>query len=508
MKLMVFVFFVILHIIMFQLFAAEIQVPEHFKDKRVAVVILTYWTQAMGENDDQNKGAVGRRHFDHPTRLNHENDGLDIVRCLDSYLNVKGVSTWEGFAVDFIVVGVPNNPKLDAKVRAKLEDALSRYHGKLNIRVVSESDLPQIKSLLKRSGAKKNVINLVSMNGYSNARNLQLMLGMLGRYDKLLTESHLYRAHAGELAASSNLPYEAVISVDDDQIVAKDTYIMKSLEGLGTIYPGKIGIYLNKERTWRSANTEPEYFQISGWHKTALINRAQNTLFIGGIKPSHGLALGGNIIYSEEIYNQVFHDPNCIRREDQDMLQIGRIFGIDFYLDPSVDMAQIHLAPQKKSTLWMRHRIDVLSFLYSREKYLQYVKATGRESISSDQLELYPYAMFLDNGNLTFDQRARRSCSALSNYFRNLRIEAEENGDSKKALEYKIGEVEALETIKIYEREKKRLAKAHLVSLIADVRRNWTILSAALQGPKSRELMQTFSKREAIRYLCGSVFDR
>ena len=314
---------------------------------KVYVVITTYLTSRQP--------CFKETIYDHPTEIEGEFETLS--RCLKSLTIVKG-------EFQTIVISVPTRNSLANIVEKKVDSIVKPFQEKLNIKVLHPSTLLKLKRRLKILGFK-NFSNYLSLKGYGNARNLCILIPYLDGAD-------------------------AVILVDDDEIVVDENFLKKPLELLGKTWENKqifglAGYYMYKETGYKLKEPENPWFLV--WNKASLMNQTFKIIDLPGrFKPTN-FVFGGCMAIHRRLIENVCFDPWITRGEDIDYLLCSKIYGFKFLLDNQWNI--LHEPPPKKRGFWGEFEQDVYRFIYQREKLKFLEKKLGKK-ILDESLDPFP----------------------------------------------------------------------------------------------------------------------
>ncbi|MGC9384982.1 MAG: hypothetical protein ACP5D6_10315 [Kosmotogaceae bacterium] len=294
------------------------------------------------------------------------NDRGTLSRLLDNLMEYEHVKTGE---IPIRIIAVANKMELRKKVEEHIKDYLKPYHNKMNLKLYSYSWIETIKKKLKNRDLDD--YSLIEPNCYSNVRNLCLL-------------------------SVIDTGCRMGIFLDDDELIESESYFDVSEEGLlekacddGVIY-GKAGYYNQYRPSYR------RFWELKWWPKDATFNEVFEKLKSN--KPrfkASMVALGGNMILSDEIIRNVCFDPSVSRGEDMDYLFNARLFGYRIYFDPYLHIK--HLPPENKTAIWKKAREDIYRFLYLREKYRQHLKSYKVQKIAFEEFLPYPGVFMKDD---------------------------------------------------------------------------------------------------------------
>ena len=321
------------------------------EDLKAIITVPTYWTFPEGE------GGRERVSYDHPTPLDREGT---LVRLLESLRELRG----SDFGV--FVIAATAAPELEAAAEGKVEELISPFRGAFPIACFGAKDLAFLEERLQELGFAQRFF---SLQGYGNVRNLQLVI-------------------------AQGLGAEAMVSLDDDEIVADPDFLAKALEFLGETHGGhrvlgKGGFYLDD-----AGRRLPPTERMSQGNETSIFSRKlaimQNALEVLEGKPGRlvetCLVYGGNMVIHGDLYVKVPFDPYIPRGEDIDYVLNARFKGFRFFFDK--ELAVVHLPPPSRDHL----REDVIRFIYERLKLEAAHEAAGLEPIPPGELAPYPGA--------------------------------------------------------------------------------------------------------------------
>jgi hypothetical protein len=334
------------------------------------VAIPTYWTFAGGAGPEE---II----FDHPTPL--DTPGT-LRRTLESLTPLAAQGATVG------VVAAATAPALEAAVAQRVREVLESPPLPYPVRFCAAAHLRRLQDFCRAHG-RQEWLPLLSLAGYSQIRNLTLILANIGG--------------AGVL-----------VSLDDDEVIADPEFLTKIAADVAQLeqdHPvfGLAGVYRHADGG--VLLPEPQAPWAVFWPKLRWLNAALTELVSAGprLKPTY-LGFGGNLALPAALYRRIPFDPAVTRGEDTDYLLNARLFGIPFFLDNELSI--IHLPPDKPHPAWLRLRQDLTRFGYTRLKLRQQEPGPGRVPVSAAEFKPYP-GNFLDNG---LAQRAYRSHTLLA----------------------------------------------------------------------------------------------
>ena len=321
----------------------------------IIIAIPTYWTWGDGKF---HSGDVG---YDHPTPLNQEGT---LARLLES------LKVIEGSKFSVLIITAATNPQLEEAAEAKVNGILEPFRSSFPIAQFAASDLAILRERLVQLGFPEE---MVSLRGYGNVRNIQLIV------------AHIIGS-------------QVIVGLDDDEIVTDKGYLQKATEFIGKTDNGRFvggvaGFYLDSKG--RNKNPVKDVGALEGnpfYHKSAIMNAAIEVM---EEKPGRlvetSFVFGGNMVIHRRMFEEVSFDPYITRGEDIDYLVNARLAGYHFFFDK--ELAIVHLPPPASSHL----QEDIIRFIYEKEKLVMAKRQLGLETVLPESLDLYPGA-FLHNG--------------------------------------------------------------------------------------------------------------
>ena len=294
--------------------------PKHLP---IWVVIPTYW------------GRSGRALYDHPTPLQGQSTLPRLLESLVTQINAPD------FKVLVLVAAVKQQENEIA--RERVIQLLAPFQDKLKLSLADEHTAKWIRG----SSLMKKISSSISMQGYGNIRNLQLLI-------------------------PASLGADVIIALDDDEIVPEE-YLTRAQKWIGKklgnrAVTGVGGPYLDS----KGSPYLPELAMGTNLFaaKSVLINQTMRELMA---KPDRlvetPMIFGGNMIFHKKLFSQVCFDPSIPRGEDIDYLINAKIAGESFFFDPKLVIT--HLPPrQYESPEYGKMKQDLIRFSYEREKLL------------------------------------------------------------------------------------------------------------------------------------------
>jgi hypothetical protein len=332
--------------------------------------IPTYWTYPGGAGPEE---IV----FDHPTPL--DTPGT-LRRTLESLAPLAAQGAEVG------VVAAATAPELALAVERRVREVLESPPLPYPVRLFAAAHLDFLKDFCRTRG-QAEWLPLLSLGGYSQIRNITLILANICGADVML-------------------------SLDDDEVVADPDFLGKIEEDMAVLGKehavfGLAGVYRNQDGG--VLLPEPAAPWADSWPKMRWLNAALRELVLRGprLKPTL-LGFGGNLAVPAALGRLLPFDPALTRGEDTDYLLNARMWQVPFFLDHTLSI--IHLPPEKPHPTWLRLRQDLVRFCYTRLKLRQQEPGPGRAMVTPEDLKPYPGNFLEDDLPL----RAYRSHTLLA----------------------------------------------------------------------------------------------
>lgn len=313
------------------------------------IVIPTYWTGLDGPASDRLLNI-----YDHPTPIDQEGT---LARTLDSLRSLKG-----NFKI--IVIGAATDSELEEQLDGRL-DEIVRPFADLDLTVFSHPELKKIHQRIEDTELK-DLISFLTLDGYSNIRNLGLVIAQI-------------------------LHSDLVVFIDDDEVVADDEYFNKAAASIGQQIEGEkvlgvTGYYTrSKEGEYLGSDEIPWWDRF--WQKGWAMNQCLKEIGLGaGIKKTT-LALGGAMVLHRELFEKVPFDPSIVRGEDIDYLINAMMYGHNFFLNSQ--LAVLHQPPEGSNHV-LGLRQDIYRFVYETRKLEYSHSKIDLRKLTPDDLMPYP----------------------------------------------------------------------------------------------------------------------
>lgn len=312
-----------------------------------AIVIPTYWANSSSKLN-------GPGQYDHSTDINDPHP--DLIRCLDSLRQV------DGCARIIVLVVCPVSATTDIAHRVRV---ICHRFDALKITVVTNTEAAAIADRVAAL-APNGVGECVSLRGYGAIRNMGL-------------------------ACAAVLGHDAVIFLDDDEVVLGADFVKRALYGLnqetrqGLPILVKSGYFYDRSGS-PFADQKKAGICHRWWTKRIEFNRWMKRALSGTRISRSNYACGGCMVIHARAFTRIAFDPFITRGEDLDYLFNLRLFGLDVWFDN--ELVVRHLPPEFEDRT-PRFIQDVYRWYYERAK-LAY--ASGQKDLNAvTPASLMPY---------------------------------------------------------------------------------------------------------------------
>jgi hypothetical protein len=323
---------------------------------KISMVIPTYWCEKE------------KTIYDHPTHLSEEGT---LARTLKSLYGL------EDHDFDLYIIGCSTEKHVEKKVEEKLVSLLKKTDCPVKTYLFTHSDLRKLHVIL----TKKGITSPLSLDGYSNIRNVCIALPLLFGSD-------------------------TVVLIDDDELLHQQTYMSIVKRDLPGNY-GLAGYYL-KDGTYVTSIKRESHNN----KKTILMNEALHDLIeTKHMQPTY-FALGGNLVLGKEIIQNVSFDPKVIRGEDMDYVMNAKMFGYPILFD--ADLTIEHQPPPHSSSEIEALRKSTERFIYESRKIQTQKKHPDTTLITHEDMGIYPGTL-LDNPEPIFVSANTHLLTSLEN---------------------------------------------------------------------------------------------
>ncbi len=320
------------------------------------VVVPSYWTRAGGESHP------GDAVYDHPTPL----DGPSTLPALLESLEKLDTSSF----YLLVLVGVTGQDAVEAAER-RVGELVSKYPS-LKALVFGPSQLAWFCQWLERNDLSY-ARSFLDLRDYPKIRNLQLAI------------PHVLHS-------------QAIVALDDDEIVTDSHFLEKAVEPLGQEIDGRRvdGLSGHYEQENGSILLQVDSAKANASNvfdrKAAIMNAATEMLEAepGDIVETP-FCFGGNMEFTADLAASVGFDPEITRGEDIDYLINARVEGKHFFLRK--DLHVLHCPPKGgsyKDVSRSKLEQDVIRFMYEHAKLLASQTGDGLHPVSASELMPYP----------------------------------------------------------------------------------------------------------------------
>lgn len=308
----------------------------------------------------QKEGGGVLSTYDHSTPLTQPGE---LPRLLTSLQKVRGIGQ--------IIILVVAERAVEIQAAEKVQSVVSRFPS-LNIAVIGTLELSLIKQRMEQ-------LNLGQMNkeigltGYGAVRNLGLVVANV-------------------------LGYNAVVFLDDDEVVDDADFLQRAMYGLGKLTRkgipilAKTGFYFNSEGTYLSKSQDKWYNHF--WQQGKAFNKWISKAMRGSRLSRSNHVCGGCFVLHKEAFKRVSFDPWIARGEDLDYMLNLRMYGSDIWFDKQWSLR--HLPPVTESE-GTRFRQDIFRWLYEYRKMEYSRTQIDLLQVKPSSLEPYP-GPFLEPG--------------------------------------------------------------------------------------------------------------
>lgn len=306
------------------------------------------------------EGSSALTTYDHTTPLSQEGE---LPRLLESLRGVNDVG------VIAILVAAENG--IEAQAVEKVQKIADRFPD-LSTIVIGAAELALVQQRMEQLGLGR-MTHEIALAGYGAIRNLGLVV-------------------------ANALGFDAVVFLDDDEVIDDPAFLHKAMYGLGKITKkgvpilAKTGYYLNSEGSYRSLSQDKWYNHF--WQQGKAFNEWIESAMSGPRITRSNHVCGGCLALHKEAFKRLSFDPWIVRGEDLDYLLNLRMYGSDIWFDNQ--WAMRHLPPDTASE-GMRFRQDVYRWLYEYRKMEYSRTQIDLLQVKPASLEPYP-GPFLEPG--------------------------------------------------------------------------------------------------------------
>lgn len=296
------------------------------------VVIPTFWSRRRGGRARSYLDEIAAI-YDHPTPLDEPEPTLGP--CLESLQKVRGLGR-------VVVIVAVTEESIAHEAEGRVRDIVADFPS-IDALVFGPVEMGSLHRRLEQLEFA-DLIEGITLVGYGAVRN------------------------AGLIAAAV-LGHDAVIFLDDDEVVTSPDFLETGLYGLGarlqdgTPVIAKSGYYVDEEGRWQRFD-EPHWSDVF-WRQRDAFNRALDVVMKPPRIQRAKVAFGGILALHKDMYTAVSFDPWVTRGEDIDYVINVRMHGGDVFIDDQWNV--VHLPPEPVSEA-LRFRQDVYRFVYEHRK--------------------------------------------------------------------------------------------------------------------------------------------
>ncbi len=324
------------------------------------VVIPTFWTRragGRGRTSLEEKAAI----YDHPTPV----DAIDppLVSCLQSLHGVRGLGR-------VVVIVAVTEEGIAHHAEDRVRDIVAEFPD-IDAFVFGPAEMGSLHRRLEQLEFA-DLIEGITLTGYGAVRN------------------------AGLIAAAV-LGHEAVVFVDDDELVESPDFLETALYGLGarlqdgTPLLAKTGYYVDEQGRWQK-HEAPHWCDMF-WRQKDAFNKALDVVMKPPRLQQAKVAFGGILALHRDMFCAVSFDPWVTRGEDIDYVINVRMHGGDVFIDD--EWRILHIPPAVVSEA-LRFRQDVYRFVYEHRK-IEFAKSqVDLRQVTPKSMAPYP-GEFIDS---------------------------------------------------------------------------------------------------------------
>ncbi len=315
------------------------------------VVIPTFWTRRKGRVSESLLVA-----YDHPTPIDAEGT---LGACLRSLETVEGLGK-------VVVIVAATDPGIEHIAEDRVREILDGFP-EIDALIFGPAELGSLHRRLEQIEFA-DMIHGVSLVGYGAVRNVGLI-------------------------AAAVLGSEALVFLDDDQIITDTGFLSCAMEGLGArlgegeMILAKTGYYTDEEGRYQ--RHDKPLLADTFWKRDDAFNEALSIVDAPPRMQVSPVAFGGCLALHRDMYCNVSFDPWVVRGEDIDYVINARMHGGDVYLDG--EWSIIHKPPARGNAA-ATFRQDVYRFIYEHRK-LEFAKSqVDLRQVTPESMMPYPGA--------------------------------------------------------------------------------------------------------------------
>lgn len=293
------------------------------------VVVIPTIFQSVRKKKRQSDDPCAR--YDHPSTPGRADE---LRRCLQSLRFVRDLGR--------IMVIVGGEDDCLQEAAATVEATVNEFPD-LDILVISEPENRLIHQRLAQLGVD-DMEKAVGTTGYAAIRNLGLVV-------------------------SAVLGHDAVVFLDDDEVVDDPDFLHAAMYGLGKLTKrgvpilAKSGFYYNTDGTYLSMSQNKWYNRH--WQQGRTFNKWIEQAMYGARLSRSNHVCGGCLALHQEAFKRLAFDPWIPRGEDLDYMLSLRMYGSNIWFDNQWSLR--HLPPETADE-GQRFLQDIYRWLYEYRK--------------------------------------------------------------------------------------------------------------------------------------------
>ena len=291
--------------------------------------------------------------YDHMTPLSQPGE---LPRLLESLAGVQGVGQ--------IILLVASEPSIEDQANEKVQQVAAQFP-QLSIAVMGAPEQALLQQRLEQLGMGR-LNKEIGLAGYGAIRNFGL-------------------------AIANVLGFDAVVFLDDDEVIDDPDFLRKAMYGLGKLTKKgipilvKTGYYFNSEGSFLSKSQDKWYNRF--WQQGKAFNAWISKAMRGPRLSRSNHVCGGCLAMHKEAFKRLSFDPWIARGEDLDYLLNLRMYGSDIWFDNHWNLH--HLPPETESE-GTRFRQDIFRWLYEYRKMEYSRTQIDLMQVRASSLEPYP----------------------------------------------------------------------------------------------------------------------
>ena len=298
------------------------------------VIIPTFWTRPQPKRGRTAPTPIDdlTTVYDHPTPI--DSDGT-LPQCLESLRKVQGLGR-------VVIIVATTDESIEHRAEDKVREIVDDFPD-IDAFVFGPAELGSLHRRLEQLEFA-DMIDGVTLKGYGAVRNVGLM-------------------------AAAVLGHEAVVFIDDDEIVTTPDFLDRAMYGLGRKFEdgtpllAKTGYYVDAEGRWQ--RNDAAHWTDMFWRQRDAFNESLSVVSKPPRVQPSPIAFGGCMALHRDMFANVSFDPWVLRGEDMDYVISARMHGGGVYLDD--EWTVVHQPPEPVSEA-LRFRQDAFRFVYEQRK--------------------------------------------------------------------------------------------------------------------------------------------